>query len=81
MLKITATIDRLYGSTAIIEQEESNGKVVFISVPREELPEDAKAGDKIFKENGEWFIDQEKTETERKRIRGLMDSLFEKRGE
>lgn len=73
-----ATIDRFEGETAVIEQVSPTGERIMTNIPRSELPETAAPGDKVYKtESGEWLVDKERTEDEQKRIRSLMDSLFE----
>ena len=73
-----ATIDRFEEEEAIIEKVDDDGNSLMLTIPRSELPENAFPGDKIYlDESGEWIVDKERTEGEQKRIRSLMDSLFE----
>lgn len=69
-----STVDRFEGEMVIVELPDKQ----MISIKKDDLPPDISPGDKIFKEEtGNWVIDKKKTEDEQKRIRNLMDSLFE----
>lgn len=73
-----ATIDRFEEEKAIIEKLDDDGKPIMLTVLRNDLPKNAAPGDKIYKnKSGKWIVDKERTEDEQKRIRSLMDSLFE----
>ena len=61
-------IDRFEGDFAIIEI--NTGK--FVDMPRILLPKEASEGDVI-----EIRIDKNQTEARKKKIRGMMDRLFE----
>jgi len=60
------TIDRFEGDFAVVET--TNG---FVSVPRTEIPSNAKEGDVLV-----LSIDNNETEARKKRIDGMMNSLF-----
>ena len=61
-------IDRFEGQYAVVELD--NGD--FVDMPRSALPSLADEGDVITIE-----IDEQATDQRRKRIEGLMDTLFE----
>jgi len=68
MLKETdmLLIDRFEGDFAVVET--SNG---FINIPRADIPTDAKEGDVLV-----LGLDKNETEERKKRIDGMMNSLF-----
>ena len=69
-----STVDRIEGNMVIIELPDKQ----TISVEKSVMPSRIKQGDKVYKdEAGIWIVDKKKTEDEKKRIRNLMDSLFE----
>ena len=64
-------IERFEGNTAIIED---GGK--YFEVSREDLPENASEGDVLKKVGSIYEIDKEKTESRRKEILKLQNSLW-----
>lgn len=67
------TIDRIEDSKAVLECE--NGD--FVSIDISSLPKNIKEGDVIRFDNGSYFLNAEETEQRSKRIKTLMESLFE----
>ncbi len=66
-------IDRFEGDYAIIEKEDR----VFVNIPREALPLEAKEGDAIIQVGTEYQIDETETKKRRKRIEELSRNLWE----
>ena len=70
----TGTVDRFEGNFAIIELPDKT----MIDVEKTKLSPGIKEGDKIYLgEDGKWQKDVKATVEARKRIRKLMDDLFE----
>lgn len=67
-------IDRFEGDYAVIETDDGG----HINVLKSILPKEAKDGDIVLMENGEYLIDTENTELARKRAVELRDSLWNK---
>lgn len=67
------TIDRIEGSKAVLECE--NGDCVSLDLVS--LPKKIKEGDVLYFEEGSYFLDKEETEQRKRKIKSLMDSLFE----
>lgn len=65
-------VDRFEGDFAIVELE--NG---FERIPRSKLPEGVKEGDSVNISAGGTTIDHEDTDKRRKKIKALMDKLFQ----
>jgi len=61
-------IDRFEGDFAVVETD--NG---FINIPKTDVPADAKEGDVLL-----LSLSKDETEARKKRIDGMMDSLFKK---
>ena len=67
------TVDRIENDKAVLECE--NGE--FVSIDLKYLPESVREGD-IFKfEQNSCFLDKDETEKRSRKIKSLMDSLFE----
>ncbi|WP_310604744.1 DUF3006 domain-containing protein [Anaerosporobacter sp.] len=66
-------IDRFEGSFAVCEHE--NGS--FITIPRFQLPQEAKEGDYIQYVNNTYIINEEETMSRSQRIKEKMNSLWE----
>ncbi len=64
-------IDRLEGDVAVLEAADAG----FLDVPASELPEGAKRGDSLVREEGAWRVDAETTEERWKRLEELRRSL------
>lgn len=64
-------IERFEGNTAIIED---GGK--YFEVSRDDLPANAREGDVLKKVGSTYEIDKEKTESRRKEILKLQNSLW-----
>lgn len=67
------TIDRIEDSKAVLECE--NGDCVSLDLAS--LPKRIKEGDVLYFEEGSYFLDKEETEQRKRKIKSLMDSLFE----
>ena len=67
------TIDRIEDGKAVLECE--NGD--FVNIDLTSLPKNIKEGDVIRFDNGSYFFNAEETEQRRKKIKKLMESLFE----
>lgn len=67
-------IDRFEGSFVIVEME--NGKM--INIERNKIPKKAKEGNVIVIENGNIYIDYDKTRKRKQKIDKLMKKLFDK---
>lgn len=67
------TMDRIEDSKAVLECE--NGDCVSLDLTS--LPKNIKEGDVLYFEEGSYFLNQDETEQRRKKIKNLMDSLFE----
>ncbi len=68
----------------IIDRFEDNDIVVLelqdkstVDLPRKEFPEGVKIGDVVYKENGFWKVDRKATKKREKKIKKLMDELWE----
>ena len=59
-------IDRFEGSFAVVETNEG-----IVNIPRSELPKEAKEGDCL-----RLLVDRDGTAARKKRIEGMMGSLF-----
>lgn len=66
-------IDRFEGKYAVCEMENLEMKDIEIS----KLPENAKEGDVLIVNGDEIKIDKEETKNRRKKIKKLMDDLWE----
>ena len=66
-------IDRFEGKWAGGEAED--GKM--IDIEKSKLPKNARAGDVIVQENGNFRVDQKETEKRWKEIEELMNEVFE----
>lgn len=66
-------IDRFEGKYAVCEMENLEMKDIEIS----KLPENAKEGDVLIVNGDEIKIDEEETKNRRKKIKKLMDDLWE----
>lgn len=64
-------IERFEGNTAVVEDD---GK--HFEVSRDDLPANAREGDVLKKVGGIYEIDKEKTESRRKEILKLQNSLW-----
>jgi len=60
------TIDRFEGNFAVVEVTDG-----FINIPIADIPTDAREGDVLI-----LSLDKNETETRKKRIDGMMNSLF-----
>jgi hypothetical protein len=70
----TGTVDRFEGEFAIVEFSDKT----MIDVEKINLSPGIKEGDKIYLgKEGKWIKDEQTTDEARKRIRKLMDDLFE----
>ena len=67
------SVDRFEEDMAILENGESGNR---INVARNKLPNDIKEGDILKCINGKYFLDEEKTRDERKRIQEKMNDLW-----
>ena len=67
------TVDRIEKDKAVLECE--NGECVTLEV--KSLPKNIKEGDVLCFEENSYFLDKEKTEKRRQKIKSLMDSLFD----
>lgn len=70
------SIDRFEGEFAICENQQT-GKI--ISIPKSDLPENAKPGDILKFENGKYVLDLEKTKKEQEIIQNMVSNLFKKK--
>ncbi len=68
-----ATIDRFEGDYAVLEFQDKTTEAVHKS----QLAAQYQEGDKLIKKNGIWIKDEAATEEARKRIRKMMDDLWE----
>lgn len=66
-------IDRFEENIAVIELENKEK----MDLPRKLLPLEAREGDVVYEENGNYRIDQEETKKNKEDIAKLMDSLWE----
>lgn len=64
-------IDRFEGEYAVVEYENSDGKEVFVNIPKVLLA-DASEGDVV-----EITVNKDETKKRAENIKNLMDSLFE----
>ena len=67
------TVDRFEGDKAVLECE--NGETAVFE--RRALPKNIKEGDVLRFDGGSCYLSAEETAKRRKKIRRLMDSLFE----
>lgn len=66
-------IDRFEATIAVCEDEQKK----MTNIPKYRLPLEAKEGDVIIEVNGMFQIDDEETNEQRKKVKQLMDKLFE----
>ena len=67
------TVDRIENDKAVLECE--NGECETLEV--KSLPKNIKEGDVLCFEENSYFLDKEETEKRRRKIKSLMDSLFD----
>lgn len=67
------TVDRIENDKVVLECE--NGDCVALEL--KSLPKNIKEGDVLCFEENSYFLDKEETEKRRKKIKILMDSLFD----
>lgn len=67
------TVDRIENDKVVLECE--NGDCVALEL--KSLPKNIKEGDVLCFEENSYFLDKEETEKRRKKIKSLMDSLFD----
>lgn len=67
------TVDRLEGDKAVLECE--NGETAVFE--RRALPKNIKEGDVLRFDGGSCYLSAEETARRRKKMRKLMDSMFE----
>lgn len=70
----TYSVDRFEGRYVILEDE--NGKIY--DVLREELPEDIREGDILRDNGGYFFVDEEETAKQRKKLKEIFDNIVKK---
>jgi hypothetical protein len=66
-------IDRWEGEYAVVEIEG-----LTQSIPRRDLPAEAREGDVMFRENDRWIMDPENTAKLKQEIQALADEVWEK---
>lgn len=66
------SVDRIEGGFVILIDESGNR----ITVPENLLPDNAKPGSMLIRENDRYFFDRIKTERRKKRLFNLQNSLF-----
>ena len=67
------TVDRIENDKVVLECE--NGDCVALEL--KSLPKNIKEGDVLCFEENSYFLDKEETEKRRRKIKSLMDSLFD----
>jgi len=67
-------IDRFEGNYAILQNSETTE---MSEIEKTELPDEAKEGDVLLFEGGEFVVDNEETMRRAKRIADKMDSIWE----
>lgn len=68
------TIDRFEGEWAVVEMEDGE----FLDIQLETLPSEAVEGSVILiGEDGKVFVSNKETDSQRERVKNLMDRLFE----
>lgn len=70
---MTYTIDRFSGDYALLEDDEQT----VVRVERSLLPVEAREGDVLIHENGEYTVDRDATADRRKLMNELLASLWE----
>ena len=66
-------VDRIEGELVICEDDRKRQ----CKFPLAMLPKNVKEGDCLRKQNSTFYIDEQETRERKKRVRKLMDSLFE----
>jgi hypothetical protein len=67
-------IERFEGEIAVCERPDRTS----VDIPRAELPEGAKQGDVLRLRGGRLEVDHEETEKQARKIKDMMDRLWEK---
>jgi len=65
-------IDRFEDGVAVLEKEDGARE----DIPLEELPEGAREGSVLVRENGAWALDLQEEEERRKRLFAKQEGLF-----
>lgn len=73
MVHLKFIIDRFEGDLAVCEKEDKK----IINIEKSKLPSNVKEGDVIVYENGKYSIDLKETNERKRKIKKLMDSLWE----
>lgn len=66
-------IDRFEENIAVLEDQNGNMK----NIERKNLPAEAREGDVLIRENGEFRIDQKERQLREERIQDKFDKLFD----